>query len=102
MSLWGKTDDTAGAPKYLKSGNPTGSNLDEAFFVDTTEAGVSSNRAKSIKTPGWILYKTYTDSDGNTRHREETLVPMKVTAAVAGDEGVEANTVIEDQTVADV
>lgn len=101
MPLWGKTDAAASAPKYLKSGNPWAADLDEAYFVDTTEAAVASNRANGVKTPGWVLYKTYTDSDGNTRHRVESLVPMKVAAADAGDLGIAANTVIEDQTIAD-
>jgi hypothetical protein len=98
MALWGKTDTLASAPKWLNSADPNVSNdLDNAFFVDTTEAGVASNRAKGIKTPGWILYKEY----GNGRRMVETLVPMKVSAAAAGDLGITGNTTIEDTTVAD-
>jgi hypothetical protein len=103
MPLWGKTDTAASAPKYLSSDvNATPqTDKDNAFFVDTTEAGVASNRAKGIKTPGWILYNTYVDAQGNTRHKVETLVPMKVSAAAAGDLGMTGNTSIEDATVAD-
>lgn len=96
MPLWGKTDELESAPKYL---NATA--LEDAYFVDTTEATVESNRDKGLKTPGWVLYKTYTDADGKVRNKSEVLVPMKVTAASAGDAGVSGNTTIEDTTVAD-
>lgn len=73
----------------------------EVFFVDETEAGVAANRAKGLKTPGWNKYVTYVDSDGNTRHRVETLVAIRETAANAGDDGVTGQSAIEDETVAD-
>lgn len=99
MALWGKTDTAASAPKFLSTdANATPqTDKDNAFFVDTTEASVASNRAKGIKTPGWVLYKEY----GNGRKMVETLVPMRVTAVAAGDDGIAANTTIEDTTVAD-
>lgn len=55
------------------------------YFEDLTEAGVTANRAHGLKTPGWNKYTTYTDSSGATRNKVETLVPMKRTAAAAGD-----------------
>ena len=99
MSLWRKTDTLASAPKFLSTDANANRNIDKdnAFFVDTTEAKVTSNRRKGIKTPGWVLYKEY----GNGRKYVETLVPMKVTAAAAGDAGVTNNTATEDTTVAD-
>lgn len=96
MALWGKTDAAASVPKYLSEADQ-----DKAYFVDTTEASVASNKAKGLGTAGWNLYSTYEDSDGVTRHRAENLVAMKVTAVTAGDLGVSANTTIEDATVAD-
>lgn len=96
MSLWGKTDNAAGSPKHLNATEEA-----ETYFVDTTEAGVVGNRSKGLKTPGWVKYKTYTDGLGNTRHKSEVLVPMKVAAVDAGDLGMDANTDIEDATVAD-
>lgn len=99
MALWGKTDTLASAPKFLSTDTNANRNIDKdnAFFVDTTEAAVTSNRAKGIKTPGWILYKEY----GSGRKYVETLVPMKVAAVSAGDLGVTGNTEVEDTTVAD-
>lgn len=104
MAQWGKTDTLASVPKYLEDdANNTNKShdRDNAIFVDTTEAGVAANRAKGIKTPGWNLYHTYTTAEGNTRHIVEPLVAMKVTAAVAGDDGITGNTAVEDTIVAD-
>lgn len=99
MALWGKTDTLASAPKYLTSasGASPQTDVDNAFFVDTTEAAVSTNRSKGIKTPGWNLVQDI----GNGRLRVEPLIPMKVSAADAGDLGVSSNTEIEDLTVPD-
>ena len=97
MSLWGKTDEVDSAPKYLSSDAMPSADLDNAYFVDITEAGVASNRAKGIVTPGWNLIQDI----GNGRLRVETLVAMKVSAVDAGDAGVTGNTTIEDTTVAD-
>ena len=82
MSLWGKTDAVSSVPK-----NTSEVDADKIYFVDTTEAQVTSNRAKGLKTPGWNLYSTYVDSDGNTRNRVENLVSMAQTAGAAGDAG---------------
>lgn len=104
MALWGKTDALASVPTWLEddASNPNKSNdKDNAVFVDLTEAAVAGNRAKGLKTPGWNLYHTYTDALGNTRHKAESLVVMKVSAADAGDLGVTGNTAIEDTIVAD-
>lgn len=99
MSLWGKTDTLASAPKFLSADTNANRNIDKdnAFFVDTTEAAVTSNRAKGIKTPGWVLYKEF----GAGRKYVETLVAMKMTAVAAGDAGVANNTATEDAVVAD-
>lgn len=104
MPLWGDTDDANSVPKFLSdSADVTrlGQSDDHVFFVDTDEAQVEANRAKGLQTPGWNLYDTYVDSDGVTRNKVEVLVPMKRTAVEAGDDGITANTDIEDQTVAD-
>lgn len=118
MALWGKTDAVASAPKFLIDGAntsivPTANtardygglpdqvDLNNAFFVDTTEATIESNRDAGLRTPGWNLFTTYTDANGATRRRVESLVVMKVSAASAGDAGISGNTAIEDATVAD-
>ena len=82
MALWGKTDAAASVPKYLSEADK-----DRVYFVDITEAGVDANKAKGLGTGGWNLYTTYTDTNGNTRHRAENIVAMGVTASDAGDTG---------------
>lgn len=96
MPLWKKTDDLDGAPTFLSEDQK-----DTTYLVDETEAQVESNRAKGIKTPGWVDYRTYTAADGSVRHKVWTRVAMKVPAVEAGDEGLSGNTAIEDATVAD-
>lgn len=99
MALWTKADTAAGAPKYLSTDANANRNIDKdnAFFVDTTEAGLAENRAKGLKSPGWVLYKEY----GTGRKYVETLVPMKVAAGTSGDLGVTGNSTTEDLTVKD-
>lgn len=104
MAQWGKTDTAADRPAYLETdadNTNKSHDADNAYFIDLTEAGVASNRAKGLKTPGWNLYHTYTTADGRTRHIAEPLVTMKVTASDAGDDGVTGNTAVEDTVVAD-
>lgn len=103
MGQWGKTDTLADAPKWLNADDPNASNdLDNAIFVDTSEAQVESNRDKGIKTPGWNLYREYTTNGGTvTRRIVEPLIPMKVAAADAGDAGITGDTAVEDAIVAD-
>jgi len=102
MGSWTKEDTVDGAPKWLNADDPNVSNdLDYAFLVDVDEAQVDSNRDKGLKTPGWNLYREYTDQNGNTRRIVEPLVVMKVAPEVAGDLGITGNTDIEDSTVAD-
>jgi len=101
MAQWGKTDTLNDSPTELVNGD----DANNLFFVDTEESKVSANRAKGLKTPGWNIYeeRTALDEFGNsvTRRRVESLVPMDVAAADAGDLGITGNTLDEDGTVAD-
>ena len=82
-------------PKYIHTNNQPGQRTNDIIGVDRTEAGIAANRAKGIHTPGWVSYRTYTNSAGATRHKTEVLVAMRsMTAAVAAD----AN---DDDTLAD-
>lgn len=104
MPSWDKKDDANSAPKFLvddANAKPE-SDLSAAVFVDNTESSIASNRAKGLKASGWNLYHTYTDSEGNTRHKTETLVAMDAPQSVSvGDLGVSGNTDIEDTIAAD-
>lgn len=85
MALWSKTDANASKPKYLSDNlrnDQSVSDLDNVVGIDVTEAKVAANIAKGITTPGWVDYKTYTDSQGNTRNKVEVLVAM---SSLTGD-----------------
>ena len=77
MSLWTMTDEAAGKPKYLSDelrNEQTVSDKDATIGIDATEAAASGSIAKGLGTPGWVTYTTYTDSNGNVRHKSEVLV----------------------------
>lgn len=67
------------------------------FFVDREESQQSENRAKGFRSPGWWLYRTYTDAQSNVRHKSELLVAMDVVAATSGDAADDATVV--DRTI---
>lgn len=80
MALWKNTDTENSKPSFLSE-----KDKEKVVFVDITEASTQSNREKGLKTPGWVKYETYTDSNGNTRHKSEVLVAVSKTAVGAGD-----------------
>ena len=61
------------------------SNSYDLVFVDTTEDSIASNKTRGISGPGWWLYRTYQSHNGDTKHKAECLVPLKVAAGSAGD-----------------
>jgi hypothetical protein len=46
------------------------------YGVDKLEVQNPDVKAKGISSPGWVHYKTWTTSQGQVRHRAETLVAM--------------------------
>lgn len=77
MALWSNADDANSKPKYLNTADKAATN-----GVGVTEATQSVNIAKGINTPGWVKYSTYTDAQGNTRHKSEVLVAL---SSITGD-----------------
>lgn len=77
MALWGKTDTANDKPKYLSTADKAAT-----VGVDVAEATTAANIAKGINKPGWVKYTTYTDGQGNTRHKAETLVAF---SSITGD-----------------
>ena len=69
MSLWNQFDDESSVPKYLSEDQRK-----NAIYVSAAEALDPDTRAKGIKSPGWWLYSTHTDSAGNIRHKAELIV----------------------------
>ena len=73
MSLYGRTDSNANKTK-AGVGIAASSQAKTVVFVDKTEAALNETRSRGITAPGWWSYFTYTDADGNTRHKAEQLV----------------------------
>ena len=46
------------------------------YGIDKLEAQNPDVKAKGINSPGWVHYKTWTNTQGSVRHRAETLVAM--------------------------
>lgn len=63
-------------------------------FIDDTEATLAENRERGLIAPGWWEYMTYTDADGNTRHKANHLVAFKDAPTNAAD--------LDDAAAADV
>lgn len=84
-------------PSYLtdaeSDGSVAGTHGDptKVFGVDVVEATVAANKAKGLNTAGWTRYKTYTDAQGNTRHKAEVLVAMGTITGDAADDSVVAD-----------
>lgn len=98
MSLWTMTDNEAGKPKYLSDtlrNDQTVSDLDSTFGVDASEEAVAANKAKGMQHPGWVSVRTYTDAQGRTRYKTETLV---ASGSMGADTGLAPQ---DDDTVAD-
>lgn len=80
MSLWSNTDAAGSKPKNLSTAEKA-----DVSGVSVDEAQNAANIAKGLNTPGWVKYTTYTDAQGNTRHKSEVLVAM---ATITGDADV--------------
>ena len=48
-----------------------------SIFIDDVEATLPENRERGLTAPGWWEYFTYTDANGNTRHKAQHLVAFK-------------------------
>ena len=51
-------------------------NGSDLYFIDVDEAMVAENRARGLKTPGWWLYRSWTNADGSVQHRAECLIAL--------------------------
>ena len=97
MSLYGRTDSNANKTKAGR-GVSASSQAKQTIFIDDTEAALEANKERGLNAPGWWSYFTYTDCEGNTRHKAEHLVTIagpdlnanetQADDAVAADEAV--------------
>jgi len=96
MSLYGRVDSAANQTAVgLTRGNGAGSATETIVFVDETEAGLNENKSRGITAPGWWAYRTYTDHNGNTRHKAEHLMVLTNPEANA-DETLSDDTIAAD------
>ena len=75
MSLYGRTDSAANVTKAGR-GIAASSQAKTIVFVDNQEAALKENKDRGINAPGWWSYYTYTDGEGNVRHKAEMLVTI--------------------------
>jgi hypothetical protein len=77
----------AGAQGYATAARRT-------VYIDDVEATLAENIERGLTAPGWWEYFTYTDADGNTRHKAQHLVAFKDAPANTAD--------LDDPVAADV
>ena len=95
MSLYGRTDSNVNKAK-AGIGVAASSQAKQTIFLDDTEAALAENKARGLNAPGWWSYYTYTDCEGNTRHKAEMLV------TIAGPDLNANETQADDAAAADV
>lgn len=94
MSLYGRTDSNDNVTK-AGIGIASSSQAKTVVFVDDTEAALNENKTRGITSPGWWAYFTYTDTEGNTRHKAEHLITLADPEANA-DESQSDDTIAAD------
>jgi len=65
---WGTSMSPGRGPNTINKAN--------VYGIDRFEANIPGNKANGLVGPGWVYYKTYTNSQGNVRHKVELLVAM--------------------------
>jgi len=87
------------APKalsdYILRGGDSQTVNVQIIGVSRSEAQLAVNKARGLSSPGWWAYRTYTDGDGNTRHKAECIASFKDGSTVVGD-------FLDDPAAADV
>ena len=90
MPLWGKTDNTAGEPKFTTHHEGMNSSNFTVYGVDTTEQGVATNAGSQYAPAhaGYVGIMTYMDSGGNLRVKTEVLVASSSITGDASDDTI--------------
>ena len=90
MPLWGKTDNTAGEPKFTSHHEGMNSSNFTVYGVDTTEQGVATNAGSQYAPAhaGYVGIMTYMDSGGNLRVKTEVLVASSSIPGDASDDTI--------------
>ena len=93
MPLWGKTDNTAGEPKFTAQHEGMDSSNFTMYGVDTTEQGVANAASGTARKfapahAGYVGIMTYMDSGGNLRVKTEVLVASSSITGDASDDTI--------------
>jgi hypothetical protein len=96
-----------GAPDQISNAGDHIYNGRDLYFIDADEATQAENIARGLKVPGWTNYRSYTDANGNVRHKSEVLVAMGAYAGATGfgtfqaqtDDNAADDTVLVDGTI---
>ena len=90
MSLWGKTDNTAGEPKFTSHHEGMDSSNYTMYGVDTTEQGVATTAGSQYAPAhaGYVGITTYMDMHGNLRVKTETIVASSSITGDASDDTI--------------
>ena len=90
MPLWGKTDDTAGEPKFTAQHEGMDSSNFTMYGVDTTEQTVATTGGSQYGPAhaGYVGITTYMDMHGNLRVKTETIVACSSITGDASDDTV--------------
>ena len=91
MSLWGKTDNTSGEPKFTSHHEGMDSSNFTVYGVDKTEqtvANAASGTARKFAPAhaGYVGITSYTDMHGNLRVKTEVLVAGSSITGDASDD----------------
>ena len=97
MSLYGRTDSAGNVTKASR-GIAASAQAKTIVFVDNQEAALKENKDRGINAPGWWSYYTYTDGEGNVRHKAEHLVTIANPDANA-NETQSDDTIAADYTI---
>ena len=87
MPLWGKTDNTAGEPKFTSHLEGMDSSNYTMYGVDVTEHGVANTASGTARKfapahAGYVGITSYTDMHGNLRVKTEVIV---ASSSITGD-----------------
>ena len=93
MPLWGKTDNTAGEPKFTSQHEGMDSSNFTMYGVDTTEQGVANAASGTARKfapahAGYVGITSYTDMHGNLRVKTEVIVASSSITGDASDDTI--------------
>ena len=90
MPLWGKTDNTAGEPKFTSHHEAMDTSNFTVYGVDTTEQNVATTAGSQYAPAhaGYVGIMTYMDNAGNLRVKTEVLVASSSITGDASDDTI--------------